>query len=158
MRSRIIIGSAAMLLILGIVRISRYFVQEPPISEEQQLALLVAQAQKAAETRHSRSLTRLISQDYYDPYGTTRQQLVGYIVEWMRSGIDVAIAPIIKSLIVRLPYADMTLEVHVWRLGAEETEGEKYLLKVRWRKEGRYWRVISAEGWAEAQMDGAAGD
>jgi hypothetical protein len=130
-----------------------YFLTRPQPTDEEKIVALIAQGQRAVEQRNSTGLTRLLSRDYYDPYGTTREQLVGMIVSWMRGAQDVQAVPEIVDLKLNGDFADVKLRVWLaWGEGPS-AGGEPYRMTVRLRREGRAWRVISAEGWGEAQSD-----
>jgi len=152
-----LIAGIILFLTLAAVGIA-FFLGQPRLTDQQQLYALVAQAQRAVENRNSAGLTRLISRDYADPYGTNRQQLVGMIVQWLRGGEEVLAVPEITGLSVRGDFADLPLRVRLWPGREPSGPGEAYGMTLRLRKEGRHWRVISAEGWAEAQSDVMSGE
>ncbi|MBU0609799.1 MAG: hypothetical protein KKI08_18080 [Armatimonadetes bacterium] len=151
-RRRVLIVGAA--LLAGLVALGvAYLLGRPTPTDQQKIYALVAQGQGAVEQRNATGLTRLISRDYFDRTGTTRQQLVGMIVQWMHGGEEVMVVPEISGLDLRGDFADMSLRVRLWRGNEPSGPGEEYAMAVRLRKEGRDWKVISAEGWAEAQSD-----
>ncbi|MEN6302922.1 MAG: hypothetical protein ABFD96_09375 [Armatimonadia bacterium] len=124
--------------------------QEP--TDEQKLYRLVSEAQKAVAQHNTTGLTRLISDDYQDRSGYTREQLVPMIASWMRGGEQYEVQPEIKQMTVRGDFADMVLDVRL-RYGGAQQYTEPYRIKVTLQREGRPWKVIAAEGWGEAQGD-----
>jgi hypothetical protein len=149
-RVRVIVAIAALPLVVLAVA---YFLGRPEPTDEEKLYGVIKQAQRAVEVRHSSGLTRLLSRDYMDPYGTSRQQLVAMIVQWMRSGDDLEVMPQVTGLEVRDDFADMALRVQIWRGREPSGAVEEYAMKLRLRREGRHWKVLSAEGLTEAQSD-----
>ncbi len=135
-----------------------YLLGRPVPSDEQKIYALVAQAQRAVENHNSTGLTRLLSRDYMDRSGTTRQQLVGMIVQWMHGGEEVLVVPEITGLSIRDDFADLSLRVRLWMGREPSGPGEEFGMTARLRREGRQWKVISAEGWSEAQSDVLGGD
>jgi len=151
-----LLGALIVLALAGAVAV--YLLTRPQPSDQQKIVALVAQAQRAVERHNSTGLTQLISRDYYDSSGFDRQQLVGMIVSWMRGGEDVLAVPEIAGMDIRDPFADVQLRVRIWSGRQPSGPGQPYQMKLRLRKEGRTWRVISAEGWGEAQSDIMGGE
>ena len=60
-----------------------WFGRQAP-SDEHQLVQLVAIAQAAAQERNSTGRTRVLSDDYRDKDGNTKQQMTAMIVGWLR--------------------------------------------------------------------------
>jgi hypothetical protein len=143
----VIVLVAVAALSLGVA----YYLGQPQPTDQQRLYRHLAQAQQAANAHNARGLTALLSRDYADRSGTTRQQMVAMIVQWMRGGDDWTVVPEITDLQLHDDFADMRLRVRLWH-GREPTgPGEEFAMAVRWRREGRAWKVISAEGYAEGQ-------
>jgi hypothetical protein len=154
-RQLAVVGIAVVLIAAGL---AGYFLTRPQPTDEQKIVALIAQGQRAVERRNSTGLTRLISKAYDDPYGYNREQLVGQIVGWMRSGQEMQVVPEIVDLQFNGDFADVKLRVWMaWGQGAA-AGGEPFRMTVRLRREGRTWRVISAEGWGEAQSDIMSGE
>lgn len=153
MRSRRALIGTSLLVLPALAAGIAHFLGRPPLSDQQKIYALVVQAQKAVENHSSAGLTRLLSQDYVDSYGTTRQQLVAMIVQWMHGGEEVVVVPEITDLQIREPFADMKVRVRLWEGREPVGPGAEYTLMVRLRHEGRTWKVITAEGWAAAQSD-----
>ena len=149
---RVLIGGVALLAALVALGVA-YLLGRPAPTDQQKIYTVIVQAQKAVENHNATGLTRLLSRDYFDRYGTTRQQLVGMIVQWMHGGEEVLVVPEITGLQIKGPFADMSLRVRLWRGREPSGPGEDYAMAVRLRQEGRAWKIISAEGWAEAQSD-----
>lgn len=145
----------AILLVLGMGIGSALYVfvgQRAEPTDEQKLYRLVSEAQKAVAQHNTTGLTRLISDDYQDRSGYTREQLVPMIASWMRGGEQYEVQPEIKQMTVRGEFADMVLDVRL-RYGGAQQYTEPYRIKVTLQREGRQWKVIAAEGWGEAQGD-----
>ena len=145
----------AILLVLGMgigAALYMFVGQRSEPTDEQKLYRLVSEAQKAVEQHNTTGLTRLISDDYQDRSGYTRQQLVPMIASWMRGGEQYEVQPEIKQMTVRGDFADMVLDVRL-RYGGAQQYTEPYRIKVTLQREGRQWKVIAAEGWGEAQGD-----
>ncbi len=153
MRSRRALIGVSLLVILALAAGTAHFLGRPPLSDQQKIYALVVQAQKAVENHNSTGLTRLLSRDYVDSYGTTRQQLVAMIVQWMHGGEEVVAVPEITDLQIRESFADMHVQVRLWEGREPVGPGAEYALAVRLRREGRTWKVIAADGWAAAQSD-----
>lgn len=151
-RKRLVIGSAVLILLLVATAVVLYLSRPQP-SDEEKIVRLVSQAQAAVERRNATGLTRLISKDYADSYGVSRQQLVAYIVQWMRSGEEVTVVPSISGLRIHDSFADLMLDVRVWRGREPSGSSRQYMMPVRLQNEDGQWRVISAEGWMQAQRD-----
>jgi hypothetical protein len=151
MRTRGKLIGGAVLIAVVIALVVAAVLGRPHLTDQQKLYALVAQAQKAVENRNATGLTRLLAQDYADSYGTNRRQLVGMIVQWMRSGEEVLVVPEITDLQIREPFADMSLRVRMWRGREPSGRSEECAMTLRLRQEGRDWRVVSAEGWPAAQ-------
>ena len=135
-----------------------YLLTRPQPTDQQKIIALVAEGQRAVERRNASGLTRLISRNYSDPYGYNREALVGQIVGWMHSAQDAPVVPEIADMQTNGDFADVKLRVWI-AAGAEPSAGgEPYRMQLRLRKEGRVWRVISAEGWGEAQSDIMSGE
>lgn len=153
MRGKRAIVGATIIVTIILAIILAPILQRTAASDEERIVRLVAQAQTAVERRNSTGLTRLISRDYADRSGVTRQQLVAYIVQWMRSGEEVTVVPSITSLRINDSFADLLLNVRLWR-GPEPTgRSHDYMMTVRLQKEDGQWKAISADGWAQAQSD-----
>jgi len=147
---RLLIVAAVLVVLIAVLGIGTYLGRPQP-TDQQRLYRLLAGAQKAANNHNSTGLTHLLSRDYMDRSGMNRQQLVGMIVQWMRGGEDWYVVPEITDLQLHEDFADMALRVRMWR-GREPTgSSEDFAMAVRWRKEGRDWKIISAEGYAAAE-------
>lgn len=158
MRSRRVRLIATVAVILVVLVAGVYIVTHPEPTDEEKIVRLVAQGQRAVENRNSTGLTSLISRDYFDKSGLTRQQIVALIVQWLRGGEEMVVVPQITGLQIREPFADMTLKVRVVPGRDPSGAGLDYDMSVRLRKEGRHWKVISAEGWGAAQSDVLSGE
>ena len=155
-KRQLVLAILAVLVIGGGAAV--YFLTRPQPTDQQQIIALVAQAQRAVERHNATGLTRLLSHDYFDAYGTNRQQMVGMIVSWMRGGEEVRAVPEITSLQINGDFADVKLRVWLQWGSQQPAAGEPYQMQMRLRREGRAWKVISAEGYGEAQSDAMGGD
>ena len=153
MRSKPIRIVAAVLAVIVLALVGGVWLTRPELTDEQKIHRLVAQAQRAADDHNSTGLTRLISRDYMDRSGITRQQMVAMIVQWMRGGEEMLVVPEITGLQIRPPFADMSLRVRMWHGREPSGPGEQFDMAVRLRQEGRQWKVISADGYSAGQSD-----
>lgn len=150
-RRMVVIGALVVILLAGLV--AGYLLTRPQPTDEQKINALVVQAQQAVEKHNTTGLTRLISRDYVDKSGVTRQQLVAMIAQWTRGGEAVTVVPEITGLRINGAFADMQVRAQVWYGPDTSGGGQEYRITARLRKEGRDWKVISAEGWEAAQSD-----
>lgn len=132
-------------LVLAAVGLQRYL-SRPRLTSEQQLYLLLVRAQEAAEARNAAGLTRLLSDDYRDADGYDKHHLTGLIVSGLRGGGPFRVVPTVTGLQVRGDAAQMQLRVRYF--GAQgDPAGEDFGLSLQWRREGRQWKVTSAQGY-----------
>ncbi|MHB8997524.1 MAG: hypothetical protein ACYC63_19945 [Armatimonadota bacterium] len=127
-----------------------WFGRQPP-SDEQQLVQLVATAQAAAQERNPTGLTRLLSDDYRDKDGNTKQQMTAMIVGWMRGATSYTVVPEVLSTDIQDGTAQMQLKVRYWAAEPIAGAGDEFRMSLALRKEGRQWKVTSAEGWQQEQ-------
>lgn len=127
-----------------------WFGRQAP-SDEHQLVQLVAIAQAAAQERNSTGLTRLLSDDYRDKDGNTKQQMTAMIVGWLRGAASYKVVPEVLSTDIQDGTARMQLKVRYWTAEPIAGAGNEFRMALALRKEGRQWKVTSAEGWQAEQ-------
>lgn len=144
------VKALVLLLIIGVL--AAVFLIPPEPTDEQKLYQVVLDAQEAVNERNPTGLTRLISRDYQDGSGNTRESLVPRISGWLRAGQLVQVVPEVRSVQIQGDLAQMSLNLRIsW--GGDTTAGETYPVELKLQREGRQWRIISAGGWQRAESD-----
>jgi type II secretory pathway pseudopilin PulG len=121
------------------------------LTDEQQLVRSVARAQEAAQKRDPGGLTKLLSDGYMDKAGNNKQQMTAMIVGWMRGAPPYTVVPEVTKTDITGDTALMQLKVRYWATQPASGPGDEFRMAVAWRKEGRQWKVTSAEGWEAEQ-------
>jgi hypothetical protein len=116
-----------------------------PTSDEQKVRTLIADAEKAAESRDVGDVLDLVGDDYADAQGNTRDSLRGFLRVFFAAhpklelvtGIDDLQFPVDGLARARVTVRGLDLE----RFNA----GESVALDVELRRSGDEWRVVRAD-------------
>ena len=116
-----------------------------PTSDEQKVRTLIADAEKAAESRDVGDVLDLVGDDYADAQGNTRDSLRGFLRVFFAAhpklelvtGIDDLQFPVDGLARARVTVRGLDLE----RFNA----GESVALDIELRRSGDEWRVVRAD-------------
>jgi len=130
-----------------------YLLTRPePLSDEQQIVRLIADVQRAVEQRKTSDVMRYVSDDYHDRRGLDRLDVQRLVIAGARNRATMDLSVQVTSIEVQGDSATFTAEVD-YSVGGPAMPGRSNHLTVsaELRRERGGWKVISAEGWQDAE-------
>jgi len=123
-----------------------------PLSDEQQVLRLIADVQRAVEQRKTSDVMGYVSEDYHDSRGLDRRGVQRLVMAAARDRSTMDLSVQVTSIEVHGDSATFTAEVD-YSVGGTAMPGASDHLTVRGelRRERGGWKVISAEGWQDAE-------
>lgn len=127
------------------------FLRPEPVSDRVQILRLIADVERAVEQKDVSGLMQHISEDYEDERGYTRRMVRRLVLAGARDPRTVDLSVDVADPEIKGDRATFVAEVD-YALDGSAAVGETQHLTVvgHLRKEGRDWKVVSADGWQEA--------
>lgn len=144
-----VVGVLLVLIVVGLAVL--WFARRPQLSDQEQLLQLVAKAQTAAEKRDATGLSRLVSDSYRDKEGIDKHQLTGLIISWLRGAPPFTVVPSVTGTTIQGDTAQMQLQVRYWMGDPNTAQADEFKMQLSLRREGREWKITSADGWQHEQ-------
>ncbi|MGC9317777.1 MAG: hypothetical protein ACP5KN_07065 [Armatimonadota bacterium] len=123
-----------------------------PVSDEMQVIRLIADVERAVEQKDVSGLMQHISHDYEDERGYTRRLVQRLVLAGARDPRTIDLSVDVSDVDVQGDRATFVAEVDYFVDGSVAAGASQHLTVVgNLRKEGRRWRVVSADGWQQAE-------
>ena len=143
-------------LVIAAIAVAIWWLCQPRLSHRKQIEELVVQIERGIETKNLRQVMAGISEDYNDPLNQTKRDVyrVGAGAFRNQGDFEVTINRFFLDVDGKQAHADIDADVRVITSQGTATSIFSGTVAVDFRRERKGWKVISAQGWQEADLGG----
>ena len=108
-------------------------------------------AERAVESSSVSDIMALVSEDYEDEYGNTKNTLTRLLLGALRQEAwEVNVQ--LEDLTIEDSTATSSLRVGIWPVDSPQSR-RVYDVTIQWQRADGRWRAVSSSGWSDAQSD-----